>query len=125
MRRRDFVASAAGAGAAFSLFPAGLAGLEREKSSGRLERRSLGKTGEKLSIIGFGGIVVMNATTEQAAERVRHAIDLGVNYFSLFARASSSPARRRSGQRPRRSLSWSRRSGNSARTISTSINTTP
>ena len=74
MRRRDFVVGAAGAGTALSLFPAGLQGLEREKGPGGLERRALGKTGEKLSVIGFGGIVVMNATTEQAAERVRAAV---------------------------------------------------
>ena len=83
MKRRDFVAGATGAGAALSLFPAGLYGLEREKGPGGLERRALGKTGEKLSIIGFGGIVVMNATTEQAAERVRAAVEAGVNYFDV------------------------------------------
>jgi predicted aldo/keto reductase-like oxidoreductase len=83
MKRRDFVVGAAGTGASLSLFPAGLSGLEREKGPGGLERRALGKTGEKLSVIGFGGIVVMNATTEQAAERVRAAIDAGVNYFDV------------------------------------------
>jgi aryl-alcohol dehydrogenase-like predicted oxidoreductase len=83
MNRREFVVGAAGAGAALSLFPAGLAGVEREKGPGGLERRSLGKTGEKLSIVGFGGIVVMNATTEQAATRVREAIEAGVNYFDV------------------------------------------
>jgi aryl-alcohol dehydrogenase-like predicted oxidoreductase len=60
-----------------------LAGVEREKGPGGLERRSLGKTGKKLSIVGFGGIVVMNATTEQAATRVREAIEAGVNYFDV------------------------------------------
>lgn len=83
MKRRDFVRGAAGTGAALSVFPAGLAGLERAAGPGGLERRALGKTGEKLSIVGFGGIVVMNATTEQAAERVRAAIDAGVNYFDV------------------------------------------
>ena len=83
MKRRDFVVGAAGAGAALSVFPAGLQGLEREKGPGGLERRALGKTGEKLSIIGFGGIVVKDATTGQAAERVRAAIEAGVNYFDV------------------------------------------
>ncbi len=83
MKRRDFVVGAAGTGAALSLFPAGLQGLEREKGLGGLERRALGKTGEKLSVIGFGGIVVMNATTEQAAARVRTAVEAGVNYFDV------------------------------------------
>jgi aryl-alcohol dehydrogenase-like predicted oxidoreductase len=83
MDRREFVIRATGAGAALSVFPAGLSGLERDEGPGGLERRSLGKTGEKLSVIGFGGIVVMNATAEQAAERVRAAIEAGVNYFDV------------------------------------------
>ncbi|MGE5126115.1 MAG: aldo/keto reductase [Betaproteobacteria bacterium] len=82
MNRRDFVVSAAGA-AGLAAFPAGLAGLERESGPGGLERRALGRTGEKLSIIGFGGIVVMNASADEAAARVGAAIDAGVNYFDV------------------------------------------
>ncbi len=82
MNRRGFVAGAAGA-AGLAAFPAGLAGLERESGPGGLERRALGRTGEKLSIVGFGGIVVMDATPEQAATRVRRAIEAGVNYFDV------------------------------------------
>ncbi len=66
-----------------SFFPATLESIAREKGPQGLERRSLGRTGEKLSIIGFGGIVVMDATTEQAAGRVREAIEAGVNYFDV------------------------------------------
>jgi aryl-alcohol dehydrogenase-like predicted oxidoreductase len=83
MKRRDFVAGAAGAGTALALFPAGLAGIERERPTGRLERRALGRTGEKLSIVGLGGVVVMNATTEQASDRVARAIEAGVDYFDV------------------------------------------
>ena len=83
MKRRDFVVGTAGTGAALSLFPADLAGLEREKGPGGLERRALGKTGEKLSVIGFGGVVVMNAMADQATARVRAAVEAGVNYFDV------------------------------------------
>jgi aryl-alcohol dehydrogenase-like predicted oxidoreductase len=82
MNRRDFVVGAAGA-ASLTAFPACLAGVERASGPGGLERRPLGRTGEKLSIIGFGGIVVMNATARQAAERVGQAIEAGVNYFDV------------------------------------------
>jgi aryl-alcohol dehydrogenase-like predicted oxidoreductase len=82
MRRREFVVGAAGAGA-LAGFPAGLSGVEREKRAGQLERRPLGKTGEKLSIIGFGGIVVTSATSDEAAARVRAAVEAGVNYFDV------------------------------------------
>ncbi len=65
------------------VFPATLEGIQREKSAQRLERRSLGRTGERLSIIGFGGIVVRDATTGQASQRVSEAIEAGVNYFDV------------------------------------------
>jgi aryl-alcohol dehydrogenase-like predicted oxidoreductase len=34
-------------------------------------------------MIGFGGIVVRDATPQQASEVVRHAIDRGINYFDV------------------------------------------
>jgi aryl-alcohol dehydrogenase-like predicted oxidoreductase len=48
-----------------------------------IARRPLGKTGEHLSIIGFGGIVVMNEQTGQASTIVSEAVDRGVNYFDV------------------------------------------
>jgi aryl-alcohol dehydrogenase-like predicted oxidoreductase len=48
-----------------------------------MQKRPLGRTGESLSIIGFGGIVVTNATTEEAAARVGEAFDAGINYFDV------------------------------------------
>lgn len=66
-----------------SMFPANLSSIVRETGRGEMEKRSLGKTGVKLSMIGFGGIVVKDATTEQAAARVKEAIDNGINYFDV------------------------------------------
>jgi len=83
MKRRTFVKAVAGTIPVLGLFPAGLEGMTREMSGGQIEKRSLGKTGEKLSIIGFGGIVVMDATPEQASARVKEAIDYGINYFDV------------------------------------------
>jgi aryl-alcohol dehydrogenase-like predicted oxidoreductase len=82
MHRRTFLRNASAATLA-ACFPASLAGIERTFAAGRLERRALGRTGESLSIIGFGGIVVMDATPEQASARVAHAIERGVNYFDV------------------------------------------
>lgn len=82
MHRRTFLKDASAATLA-ACFPASLAGIERTYAAGPLERRSLGRTGESLSIIGFGGIVVMNATPEEASSRVAHAIERGVNYFDV------------------------------------------
>jgi predicted aldo/keto reductase-like oxidoreductase len=48
-----------------------------------LPRRILGRTGERISIIGLGGIVVMNEPPETASTIVRNAIEQGVNYFDV------------------------------------------
>lgn len=48
-----------------------------------MEKRVLGKTGEKLSIIGFGGIIVSGETQQDVNNYVAEAIDSGVNYFDV------------------------------------------
>ena len=48
-----------------------------------MERRTLGRTGERLSVVGFGGIVVMRETAEDAARFVAEAVDRGINYFDV------------------------------------------
>jgi aryl-alcohol dehydrogenase-like predicted oxidoreductase len=83
MKRRKFILASAMSVPLLSMFPANLSSIVREKGKGGIEKRSLGKTGEKLSMIGFGGIVVDKATSEQAAARVKEAIDHGINYFDV------------------------------------------
>ena len=83
MKRRKFISITAVAAPMIGMFPACLSSIDREKIKGKIEKRSLGKTGEKLSTIGFGGIVVDKATTEEAASRVKEAIDRGINYFDV------------------------------------------
>lgn len=48
-----------------------------------IPRRALGKTGEKLSIIGFGGIMINDNSQQFANELVAKAFALGVNYFDV------------------------------------------
>jgi predicted aldo/keto reductase-like oxidoreductase len=83
MKRRKFITVSAMSVPMISLFPACLSSIGREKVKGKIEKRSLGKTGEKLSMIGFGGIVVDKATTEEASTRVKQAIGHGINYFDV------------------------------------------
>ncbi len=66
MKRRDFIKTTAMVTPMLSLFPSDLSAISIVKVKGMIEKRSLGKTGEMLSIIGFGGIVVMNATPQEA-----------------------------------------------------------
>ena len=81
MKRREFLKTTAAA--MLSCFPATLAAIEREKPRGKIERRTLGRTGAKLSILGFGGFVLKDGTPEQATEWVRLAYDAGVTYFDV------------------------------------------
>ena len=83
MKRRDFIKTTAIAAPMISLFPADLSTVARKKASGKIEKRSLGQTGEMLSKIGFGGIVVMNAAPAEASALVKLAIDSGINYFDV------------------------------------------
>jgi len=83
MKRRKFIETTAMTVPLISMFPANLSAIIRETGRGKIEKRALGKTGEMLSMIGFGGIVVMDATTQQAASRVKEAIDYGINYFDV------------------------------------------
>lgn len=48
-----------------------------------IPKRQYGRTKEKLSIIGFGGIVVKDVTPKEAANFVAEAVDRGVNYFDV------------------------------------------
>lgn len=83
MKRRDFIRAATLAAPVFSLFPADLSTITRKTLSGNVEKRSLGRTGMMLSIIGFGGIVVKDAKPEDASVLVKLAIDSGINYFDV------------------------------------------
>ncbi|MGB8847933.1 MAG: aldo/keto reductase, partial [Terracidiphilus sp.] len=81
MERRDFLKQAAITAAVAS---ASRLHASDPKTFGRsIARRSLGKTGEHLSIIGFGGIVVMNEEANAAVNIVAEAVDRGINYFDV------------------------------------------
>lgn len=79
MERRDFLKQSAFTAAA----AAGTKFASAASPDKQIARRSLGKTGENLSIIGFGGIVVMNEDAAASKNIVAEAVDRGVNYFDV------------------------------------------
>ncbi|HTZ89875.1 MAG TPA: aldo/keto reductase [Alloacidobacterium sp.] len=79
MERRDFLKQSALAAAAAATTKLSASATPANP----IARRPLGKTGEHLSIIGFGGIVVMNEDTPQANNIVAEAVDRGINYFDV------------------------------------------
>ena len=80
MERREFLQKAAITAAVASSAKLHAAA---KTPSNPIQRRTLGKTGEKLSIIGFGGIVVMNEEPGAANNIVAEAVDHGINYFDV------------------------------------------
>jgi aryl-alcohol dehydrogenase-like predicted oxidoreductase len=48
-----------------------------------MERRPFGTTGEKVSVIGFGGIICMNEEPSAAKKLVSQAVDRGISYFDV------------------------------------------
>jgi aryl-alcohol dehydrogenase-like predicted oxidoreductase len=48
-----------------------------------MERRTLGRTRAELSIVGFGGVALVQKTQAEADAMVAEAIDQGVNYFDV------------------------------------------
>ncbi len=78
MKRRDFLKNAAITAAA-----AAAADKLHASPTHPIARRKLGKTGEELSIIGFGGIVVMDETPGASSNIVSEAVDRGINYFDI------------------------------------------
>jgi predicted aldo/keto reductase-like oxidoreductase len=87
MKRRDFLrkgtAAAAGLAASQSLLQPLAAGEPGVPAGRTIPRRPLGKTGEHLSIIAMGGIVVMNVSQPFANNIVAEAIDRGINYIDI------------------------------------------
>src|ERR1700759_4284317 len=80
MERRDFLKQSALAAA--SSATTRLASAANTPTQ-PIARRPLGKTGEHLSIIGFGGIVVMDENPTQSKNIVAEAVDRGINYFDV------------------------------------------
>ena len=48
-----------------------------------MEKRRYGRTGEELSVVGFGGIIVMDEDPSSASRIVAQAIERGINYFDV------------------------------------------
>jgi aryl-alcohol dehydrogenase-like predicted oxidoreductase len=88
MDRRGFL-KAGTIGASAAAAPASLFGFTMEGQRKRgsdfhpIPRRPLGKTGRELSILGLGGIVIMNATQSVANNTVAEAYDAGINYVDV------------------------------------------
>ena len=87
MQRRDFLKGLSAAGLLSVFDPTYLRAKEALQSGTTptepVPKRQYGRAADMISMIGFGGIVVMNVTPEEAAKYVSEAVDRGVNYFDV------------------------------------------
>jgi aryl-alcohol dehydrogenase-like predicted oxidoreductase len=82
MKRRDFIHRMAVIG--MSAAASGSIMADLENAPGRqLPRRKYGRHDDELSVVGFGGIVVMNVEQSEANDYVAWAVDRGCNYFDV------------------------------------------
>lgn len=63
-------------------------------------QRPYGRSGQSLSIIGFGGILVMNETQAHADSLVEEAVGRGINYFDVAPSYGDAEARLGPALRP-------------------------
>ncbi len=82
MKRRMFIRNSA-LGAMALTIPAIRSFGNNFSADYQIPKRTLGKTGEKLSVIGFGGIMLNDNPQDFANELVAKAFDLGVNYYDV------------------------------------------
>jgi predicted aldo/keto reductase-like oxidoreductase len=86
MERREFLKVAGAAAGTCAMSPKALLATQSaaggEKGAG-LPRRVLGQTGEKLSVIGFPGLALVQQGQEEGTKGIHKAFDEGVNYFDV------------------------------------------
>lgn len=82
LSRREFLAGAAAGLAGMALAPGAVAETLVSATHGSMPLRTLGKTGERLSLIGLGGFQLgLDSLTEAEATRlVRSGVDEGINF---------------------------------------------
>ena len=83
MERRSFLKIAGGVAAGYAVGTTGCAtGPKEEKVSG-LPRRVLGRTGEKVSVVGFPGLALKNYEQDECNAGLVNAYENGVNYYDV------------------------------------------
>ena len=84
MKRRDFLKNTAALGFGLAANPLLRATVEgKDGESKMLPKRTLGKTGRELSVVGLGGVVLDGMPQSEANRLVSEVIDMGLNYFDV------------------------------------------
>lgn len=91
--RRDFLKMSVAAGMAAGM---GIDAVGANQAG--VPRRALGRTGERISVIGLGGIVLMGVEQQAADRIVDNAVERGVNYFDVAPSYGNGEAEEKTGR---------------------------
>lgn len=83
MKRCDFLRLAVAAGLAAGFLPKNRLGLAMGRPTPQPIPQRLYKNDEKLSIIGFGGILCLGLTQQEVSNFVAEVFERGINYFDV------------------------------------------
>lgn len=84
MKRRVFIKTVGGAAGVAALgLPQILDAAESVETVAGLARRPLGRTGQKLSVVGFPGLALTHCDQEKGTAALHNAFERGVNYFDV------------------------------------------
>src|SRR3974390_2555283 len=84
MKRRVFIKTVGGAAGVAALgLPQILDAAESVETVAGLTRRPLGRTGQKLSVVGFPGLALTHCDQEKGTAALHNAFERGVNYFDV------------------------------------------
>ena len=84
MKRRTFIKTVGGAAGAAALGGPGIfADPVEGDQKGALPRRALGRTGARLSIVGFPGLSLTHCDQTKGTAALHDALARGVNYFDV------------------------------------------
>jgi len=84
MKRRTFLKTVGGAASVVALgTPRLLAAAEAKDSVAELPRRPLGRTGVRLSVVGFPGLALIHYDQAECTSALHRAFDMGVNYYDV------------------------------------------
>jgi predicted aldo/keto reductase-like oxidoreductase len=84
MKRRTFLKTVSGAAGAAALgIPRILAADQLPRLTAPLPQRPLGRTGQKLSVVGFPGLALIHYDQAKCTAALHEAFNRGVNYFDV------------------------------------------
>ncbi|UCC98901.1 MAG: aldo/keto reductase [Phycisphaerales bacterium] len=83
MKRRSFLKIAGGVATGYAISATGCAATAREDRVSGLPRRVLGRTGEKVSVVGFPGLCLSHYEQDRCNEGIVQAFERGVNYYDV------------------------------------------